>query len=167
MPKLHFVLKPDLTNALLPSFVRWVFRYAVAAAIVYGLFAFLVRLEVLAWSLGRLVFALAVIVVVFSASSIKLQFLVLQNTRYVFYDTHVVEERKLLVTRRQSMPYKQINKIVNNSGLWDRISKASNMTLRSSRPDDTQDLRLRSIKNSEDVEHKIYKLLKADARGQH
>ena len=167
MPKLNFVIKPDITNALLPTFVRWMFRYTVGALVVYFLFSFFARLEVLDIALGRLVFALILVVVVFSLSSIKLQFLVLSNTRYLFYDTHVVEERKLFVTKRNSMPYKQISKIINNSTIWDRFSKASNMVLRTSRPDDGQDLVLRSIKNSEDVEHKIYKLLKEDARARH
>lgn len=167
VPKLNFVIKPDITNALLPTFIRWVFRYSVAGVIVYFLFSSLARFGVLDILLGRLVFALIVVVFVLSLSSIKLQFLVLQNTRYLFYDTHVVEERKLFVTKRNSMPYKQISKIVNNSTIWDRFTKASNMILRTSRPDDGQDLVLRSIKNSEDVEHKIYKLLKEDARARH
>ncbi len=164
MPELRFVIKPDVTNALAPTLFRWVFRYSVAAVVVYTLFYWLVRLGVFDLSLSRILFALGVIVVMFSFSSIKLQFLVLQNTRYVFYDTHVVEERKLLVTRRHSMPYKQISKIINNSSLWDRFTKASNMVLRTARHDEGQDMVLRSIKNSEDVEHKIYRLLKEDAR---
>ncbi len=167
MPKLNFVIKPDITNALLPTFLRWVFRYTVGAVVVYFLFSFLARLGVMDILFGRLIFALIIVVFVLSLSSIKLQFLVLSNTRYLFYDTHVVEERKLLVTKRHSMPYKQISKIINNSTIWDRFSKASNMVLRTARPDESQDLVLRSIKNSEDVEHKIYKLLKEDARARH
>jgi len=164
VPKLEFVIKPDLTNALLPLFMKWMWRYAIGAVVTYALFSALLRLGAIAFSTGRLVFALIIVVLVFSFSSIKMQILILHNTRYLFYDAHVVEERKLLFTKRASMPYKQISKIINNSGIWDRVSGASNMVLRTARPDDGQDFVLRSIKNSEDVEHRIYKLLKQDAQ---
>ena len=62
------------------------------------------------------------------------------------------------------MPYKQIGKVQNESSMWDRLTNASDILLKSARHDDEHDLLLRSIKNADEIEHKIYKLLKADAK---
>ena len=160
MPKLVFSVKPDLVNALVPVLARWLFRFSIAGLITYALFSAIANAGLLVIDQTRLIIAVVLIVIVFTFFSIKYRLIHLHATTYLFYETHVVVQLKLLSTRRHSMPYKQISKITNNSTLWDRISKASDMTLRSSRPDEVHDLQLRSVKNSEEVEARIYRLLR-------
>lgn len=160
MPQLVFSIKPDLVNALGPILARWFVRFSIGGIVAYFLFTTLSDFGYLAIARTPLIFAIVLIVLMLTVLSIKFHLIDLHATKYLFYDTHVAVEKKLLVTRRHSMPYKQISKITNNSSLWDRISRASDMTLRSARPDDVHDVQLKSVKNSEDVEARIYRLLK-------
>ena len=162
MPQKQFTLKPDLINALLPTFTKNLFRYSIAGVATYYIIQALPSLFV--YEHTRLVTAIILVVLLFSFLSIKLAIIRLHRTTYTFYDTHVAQETGFITKQRDSIPYKQISKVINNTTLWDRLTNASNITLKSSRHADSHDLTLQSIKEANKIEHEIYKLLKTDAK---
>ncbi|MFT4249880.1 MAG: PH domain-containing protein [Candidatus Woesearchaeota archaeon] len=160
MPKHHFTLKPSLINAAGPKFFRYLVAYSLASTTIY----YALTLTNLIPSTPQLIIALALTTILVSIIVVKRRVIKLHYTQYEFYDTHVVEKSGIVRKKRHSMPYKQISKVQNESSLWDRLTNASNILLKSARHDSEHDLLLRSIKNADEVEHNIYKLLKADAK---
>lgn len=148
---LQFTIKPHAFDIIAPKFLRWLWRYGIAAIIVYFLAGFT------DYQTNELIVALVGVVLVASFLSIKHALIKVHTTKYSFYDTHVVEEQGVLIKKRNSMPYKQINKVINETNLWNRLSGASDIVLQSAHH---HDLRLQSIKDADDVESRIYGLLR-------
>lgn len=166
MPQLLHQFKPALFPAVLPHFLKWLWRYAVAGLIVYGLLYALDAIGVLRTHMPALLMAVALVVPLASFISIKHRLIRLHNTRYLFYDTHVVSEHRFITVTRHSVPYAQINKLTNNSSIWNRMTGVSDIILHTLRHGDAQDLVLRSVRDPDEVEHTIYDLLKRSRRSE-
>ena len=149
---LQFVLKPDSFDIVFPSFLRWLWRYSVAAIIIYFLSDFV------NYQTNSMIVALVIVVLVASLLSIKHALIRVHTTKYSFFDTHVVAESGLLAKNRDSLPYKKISKVVNKTSLWNRLSGASDIVLKTTH--EMHDLRLKSIKGADKVESRIYDLLR-------
>ena len=87
----------------------------------------------------------------------------MHSTKYFFYDTHVVEQIKFIVTRRNSIPYRQINKISNKSSLWDRITRSGDIILQTNRASGVSDMVIKSVPDADEVEDRIYNLIRRDS----
>lgn len=156
MPTKQFTLKPSALNATAPIFLKKLFKYSLAAIPIYYVVIWL-SLNI---NYQALLLSLICIVVLASALETKPALIHLHYTTYVFFDTHVLVKSGILSKQRNTMPYNHISRVVNNSSLWDRITNASDITLKSTKHDENQDVTLKSVKNAEEVEHKIYALLK-------
>lgn len=158
MPQLLLELQPNKLNAIGPTYMKWLIAFSLASITTYYALTNLDLASV--QSNSRLAAALILTTLLGSTLAIKPKLIHLHNTKYDFYDTHVNAQTGFFKKHRDSMPYKQISKLTNNENLWDRLTNASDITLHSSRPGEDQGLTLRSIKNSNEVEEQIYRLLK-------
>ncbi len=156
MPKHQLTLKPHIPNAILPLYAKKLAIYALAATTVYAMQAFIQTPLDNNKFLGALI-ATALIIPLLET---KPRIIQLHNTKYHFYDTYVQQEKGILNKKKDGIPYKQISKIVNTTSLWDRLTNASDITLKSARHGEGHDLTLKSIQNADEIEQKIYKLLK-------
>jgi uncharacterized membrane protein YdbT with pleckstrin-like domain len=163
MEHTRLVLRPSLVNAILPRYFQWLKRYTVASFVAYAVFFALDALGLFLINHRTLLWALVIVSVWMSFVSVKHLIIALHRTTYTFLDTHVTARSGILMTHRQSMPYNQIQKITNDASLWDRMTNASDITLHGIRG---HDLLLRSIKNSEDVEERIYSVLRGKKESQ-
>ncbi len=158
MPELQFTRKPYLFDAITPVLGHYLLRFGVGGVVSYLLF-WLIR-PFYPVNMSALFWWLVGIVLFFSVLAIKARIITLSATRYMFYDTHIVREVRLVSVRKTSMPVKQIIKVTNHSSFWNRLTGASDIVLHVAHPERTEDFVLSSIKNADDVEHKIYALIK-------
>jgi uncharacterized membrane protein YdbT with pleckstrin-like domain len=163
VPQHQFTIKPNLLNAAGPKFLKYLLAYSLASTTIYYALQ-TIQPTFLAYTQTRLITTLTLLTIVISIIVVKRRIIKLHYTKYDFYDTHVVETTGIIGRKRNSIPYKQISKLTNNTNLWDRITNASDITLKSQKHDDSHDLTLKSIKNADEIEHKIYKLLKLDPK---
>ncbi len=161
MEKPQFVIKPALLNALVPHYARWFWRFGIAAAIVYFIFIGLEQLGMV--SVYHPALLISVIVVGFLGGfvMVKHRLIGLHNTRYSFYTSHVVRERRFITVKRHSLPYRSITKVENDSSVWDRMTGASDLILHTSHGDQKA-LVLESVPDSDAVEHRIYALMRKE-----
>lgn len=157
MPTKQFEIKPDFLASIIPYYLHWVWRFSLAALLAYGIVRLLDELSILVVSETALRIALVIIVLLGSFVSSKHRMIKLHQTKYLFYDTHVVIQTKMLNVKKQSMPYYQISKVTNNSNLLQRITRVSDIILHRI---SGSDFVLKSVKHPDDIEHKIYKFLK-------
>ena len=92
MPKHQFTVKPAILPALVPHLLFWLWRFLVAGALVYGVLYALAQLGVHGADLSGLLLSVITGVVVGTIITNKHRLLRLHNTKYTFYDTHVVRE---------------------------------------------------------------------------
>lgn len=152
-------IKPAVVNALLPEFVRNV----VVPGIAFSGLALIVRamldsaspiqavLEVRAflgfWALHAVVWSLLLVPFAWAL-------LILSRTTYIFDRYAVTKEFSFLVLRKKTVPYDKIVHLDLNISIWDRISGAGDITLKTAE-DNEPDLTLRYVPQPEKVERWI------------
>ncbi len=161
-PKLK--LKPDIVGGLIPHYLRWLWRFGVVAIIVY--FGYKLLLWYLypgqEYELLFLKLALIAIVIVASFIMIKHRIIRLHMTTYLFYENRFVHDYDLVMKKRKTVPYQQVRRVDHNQSLLQRTLNMADIVLVGA--DQDSDFTLLAIKNPEEVEHKIYQLMKMEEK---
>ncbi len=153
--KAKLTLKPHLTNALLPLFLKNLV-YSAGITITLLLIAFVLELFNIIQINNKIPWSIAIIIIL-STISVIYKWTTLMSINYHFYKTHIIKEFKLLYIKREYVPYSQIANITIDISLWDRICSAGDIKIHTS--DDSVDITLKYIENPEKVEKKIYALV--------
>ncbi len=156
MQKPKLILKPSLINALTPMLVRNLVYALVVAIILFGVALSLISLSVLSWEIKQTIYWLIGFTVVVAILPLIYKLLVLANTKYLFYETHVVSEYKLFGEKRSSVPFHHVSNINVKITPWDRLCRAGDIILHAV---EGKSLTLRFIRKPKDIEHNLYKIL--------
>ena len=128
MEKPLLVLKPNLTSAIAPIFLKsflTMLPFGIALLVIaYILKLFSVIETTRALMLMAMLGFLALVLF-----RMKYRLLMLRFTKYYFYKTHVISIFKFIKIRRNSLPYTQITNIKIHVSFWDRICKSGKIAL--------------------------------------
>ncbi|MGV8163028.1 MAG: PH domain-containing protein [Candidatus Nanoarchaeia archaeon] len=154
------VVKPLLVNAFFPVFLKNFFFALIFSAILFGISLILeffnIQIIPLAWSVAVFIFlALILAVIPIFAKIFNLAF-----TRYLFYETNVVKEFRFILVKRRSVIYQRITNLNVDIDIWDKLCGAGDITLHTA--DEDPDIVLKYIKHPEEIEHKIYSLIRKE-----
>ncbi len=163
MSEPEIIIKPNMFAALLPDYLKYLFRFGISSVLAYWLLVFLIRAGIISINTKRLTVSLIIMSLLLPFIAIKPRIVRMHSTKYFFYDTHVVEQIKFIVTRRNSIPYRQINKISNKSSLWDRITRSGDIILQTNRASGVSDMVIKSVPDADEVEDRIYNLIRRDS----
>ena len=158
MQKSLLTLKPRYINALFPLFLKNLFFSFIIAIILYGIYFVLDMVNVIDFTRSSVMTLFIVFIVVFSILPLLIRFIILYNTRYDFFKSHIVTEFKFFVIKKHSVLYSQIVNIKVDISIWDRICKAGDIILYTAE-DKSPNVVLQYIKNPQQVERAIYKLI--------
>ena len=166
MDKPLLILKPNLINALLPSYVK---NYILSLVIVwtfYGLTFFLKTIgliqNAMVWGMWGIFLWSALLTLI----PLSVRIVILMNTKYYFYDTHMLSEFKLFSIKKKSAPYTLIRSITTEITLWDRMCNSGDIVIHTA--DDNQpNIVLKYLNDPERVEKGIYHLVKMSKRPKH
>jgi len=156
MEKPLAILKPSLINALAAIFIRNIFYSFIIILVLYGVSILLETFNIL--DPINKVFWVIIILLLVLIVPLLIQTVILHNTLYYFFRTHVSRELKFFVVKKHSVPYSQIVNITIDISIWDRICKAGDITLHTAE-DKTPDLVLHYIKEPEKIEKHIYAMM--------
>lgn len=163
MPKSITVLKPSVVNALIPLFLRNLFYFLIIALILYGVYFTLRPIIALDFSTRQIINWLLILSVLVVFAPLLIQIVILLNTRYHFYDTYLKSEFKLVIIKSKSAPYSQIVNITTYLSIWDRLTKAGDITLHTAE-NKAPDIVLRYIKDPGKIERALYRLISKHRR---
>ncbi|MFH1664331.1 MAG: hypothetical protein ABH986_06040, partial [archaeon] len=126
MEKHLLVLKPSLFNALIPTFIKNLVYSFIVVLILFGVSVLLETVNIINTYSNKL-FWLIIILIVFSIGPLIIKMIVLFNTNYYLFKTHVLSEFRFLAVKKQSVPYNQIVNISVDISIWDRVCNAGNI----------------------------------------
>ena len=150
-------LKPNILNALVPTFVRNLFYSSIIVLILFGLSILLERLDII--TIPNKLLWLLLLLLILAIIPLLAKIIVLSNTTYYFFKTHISREFELLMVRKHSVPYSQIINISIDISLWDRLCNAGDIILHTAE-DKAPNLVLHYIKDPEKLEKQIYRLVR-------
>lgn len=156
MEKPKLILKPSLINALTPMLVKNLVYALIVSIILFGISFSLISLNVLSWEVKQTLNYLIGFMIVIAIIPLIYKLLILSNTKYLFYETHVVSEYKLFGEKRSSIPFHQISNINVKITPWDRLCRAGDIILHAV---EGKSLTLRFIRKPKEIEHNLYKIL--------
>ena len=166
MDRLLFKLKPDVINALFPMFLRNLLVSFVIVLVLYVITQLLVLINVLARTTNLILLWMAGSLVFLAIAPLLFRIVILLNTIYYFYHTHVISEFEFVVVKKYSLPYGMISNITTDVSVWDRMCRSGDITLHT--PEDSRpDLVLRYIKKPRKMEKIIYDLIDRQKGGHH
>ena len=114
-------LKPSIHNALFPYFMKNIL-YSLFVAVPLFLIIFgLNKIFTLPISNTAAFSWLTTLALVFSFLPLIFEALILHNTRYLFFKSHIVTETEVINLVRHSARYDQITNIITEIYLWDKI----------------------------------------------
>ncbi|MFP4567305.1 MAG: PH domain-containing protein [Candidatus Woesearchaeota archaeon] len=149
------VVRPSLVNALFPLFFKNFFGFGIVIFCIYFLLSFVnMFFDIFVPSVWFVFFA----IVILTLLSISIKLFILRVSKYVFYDSSAIKDFKFIIVRRRSVVYSRITNITLRVSLWDRITRAGNITLHTG-DDEVPDMILKYIKNPERIENMIYSLV--------
>lgn len=143
-----YALKPSLSNALLPSYMK-AFTALLLLFTVFFASSFFFTYGVGTWVLA--VTALFIVPLL----SLGWKLVVLRNTVYRFKDSYVEREFSFIVTRNQSVPFANISKVFVDISLWDRFCNAGDVRVHVA-DDSSQDLVLEYVERPQEVKEMLY-----------
>lgn len=152
------ILKPSIINALVPSIAKTLFYILVLSIVLYGFFWVIEEFNVLNKDLFGIYLWLIFGLTILLSIPIVIKLIILNNSQYFFYKTHVVSEFELFFVRRHSTPYHQIVNITSQVSLWDRLCKAGDVTLHTAE-DRLPDLVLHYIQEPNKIESTLYEMI--------
>lgn len=163
MSDLLFEFKPNYVNALGPLMAKFTFYSFIITFVSHLIVEVLKNFEIIKPTFNTYIFD-AIIFFSIIIFKILTEAVILFNTRYLFYRTHIKKEFEFITLKSNSVPYNQINSVHLDISLWDQISKSGDIKITSA--DDTQqDLILHYVKEPKKVEEKIYKIMEAYKKG--
>lgn len=153
MPAAEHTFKPSIANAVLPLYLKNLFK-AVLLVILYYLIGLVlgmigIGIPIIAWYWGILIAILGALI------PLTIEIVVLSCTTYQFYDSYVEKEFRFFSVNRYSVPYHQIVNVDVQISLWDRISSAGDMVIHTAE-DAKKDLHLLYVPNTEEVQALLY-----------
>lgn len=154
MDKPIFILKPSIFNALFPLFMLNLWRTARFAIPIYLAAAALSLIGWLDTAIPLITTWLVIVLLIGAAIPLIYRLIILMNSRYRFYHTHVVAEFKFFIIKSQSVAYDKVTNVSVDISLWDRICNAGDVTLHTA-DDDTADLTLQYVKDPQSVQDMI------------
>jgi len=155
MKKRTLILKPSVVNGLVPITFRY-FLYAVVVSVVLFLVENILKnfnLIEISFKWWTVLIGLVILVLPSGSKLIKLR-----RTTYSFYTSHVESEFRFLTIKKHSVPYSQIVDMTLEISLWDRLTKAGNITLHTAE-EKTPSLVLYYIRKPEQIEKIIYRMI--------
>jgi uncharacterized membrane protein YdbT with pleckstrin-like domain len=154
-----FVLKPNITNALFPLFIRNFIYSILFCGVLFAVYTLLTWLKILSINLEWTIAFFIILAFLISLIPLTSKIVILLCTKYIFYEESLIHQFKFINIKKDSVIYSRITNINLDITLWDRVCKAGDLTIHTA--DDTMpDIVLKYIKNPEEVEHKIYSLIK-------
>jgi hypothetical protein len=159
MEKPALTLKPHIIGAVVPMVLRNGVYSAIAAFVLYAVLTVFRRTQVVSLSTNGIVFLVVVVGVFLAIIPLLFKVILLYNTNYYFFRTHVVKEFELVKVSRQSVPYRQIANITINMTLWDRVIGSGDMILHTA-DDNAPNLMLDYIEEPHKIEAALYKVMK-------
>lgn len=152
--------KPNLLTALVPHFFRNFLYVALIFTLLY-LMAFAAgMLGLTNYWLQQLLNIPLLVGVAFILAILPLSFeaIKLMNTNYYLYKTRVEVKYEFFVMRKYSANYNQVVNLKTIVNIWDKITSSGDIIVHTAE-DTSNDLRLEHVKNPEEVEKKLNKLL--------
>ena len=158
MKKEELILKPNIVNGIIPIFLKNFTDSFLIVLLIGGVSFLLKELGVIKYTNSSIITGLIILLFVMSLFSVLFKILLISNTRYYFYKTHVVSDFQLIKIKRMSVPYNQIVNITVDVSLWDRLCNAGDIIIHTAE-DKAPDLTLFYIKNPKKMELSIYKMI--------
>ncbi len=163
MAKAIFTLKPNVMNAIIPTFIKWAFLSFIVALVVYGVFFVLNLVGIVDYAGSTTMIVLGILVILVAVVVVGIEVVILKNTTYYFYNTHAISEFKLLKIKTYSVPYSKITNISTQISVWDRLCKAGDVILHSAE-DKYPDLKLKYVRNPRKIEKYVYAIVNKTKR---
>ncbi|MFC1723259.1 PH domain-containing protein [Nanoarchaeota archaeon] len=153
------VLKPNLTNALLPMLAGNAIYSALVGLVVWLALMGVRSMGVISWT--KIIILLITIVVFVVGALVPLiwKFVSMQNTTYYFYDSYLETRFEFVWKRTMSVPYDKIVNITLEISFWDRLCGAGDIKIHTAE-DMAPDVRLRYIKNPEKIEKGLHEMMR-------
>jgi len=151
------ILKPSIVNAIGPLLLRYSFHTLITIFIFWMIVKILKTSNIINSSFNTLLWIM-IIILIRLILPITIKIILLSNTSYNFFQTHISKEFKLFTIKKQSIPYNQIVNISIDITIWDQICKAGDIIL-STAENTEPDLKLKFIKEPEEIEIKVYNLI--------
>ncbi len=155
MGKRVLILKPSIVNGLLPITFRY-FLYAVVVSMVLFLIDYILRnFNLIEFSSRWWIILIGAVILVLpsAAKLIKLHY-----TTYYFYASHVESEFRFMTIKKHAVPYSQIVDVSVEISLWDRLTRAGNITLHTAE-EKAPSLVLYYLRKPEQIEKIIHKMI--------
>ncbi len=156
MEKPEFTIKPNIINALLLVFLKYIIKLGLISIVLFFFLLIIKSMGFFEISIGTLIFWLASIVFLFTILLLSYKIFILSFTTYYFYKTHLTSEFKFLVKKKFSVSYTRITNITTDVSVWDRICNAGDVIVHTAE-NKAPDLTLYYIKNPDKIEHLLYK----------
>lgn len=156
MEEAVLTLEPNLKVGLLPIIASNFSYSIIISSSIYLMLYLFDRFDVISISnkfLYGIIFFLALFII-----PILVNVIILSRTTYLFYDTHLSKEFRLLGIKKHSIPYNQIRNIVTNVNIWNRLSSAGRIEIHSANDKENMMI-LNYINNPEEIEEKIYSII--------
>lgn len=150
-------LKPSLTNALLPLFLKNLILFTI---IIFGInfitntINTLLQTNIPTYRLGETI----LIILTLTILSISIKIISLRCTTYYFYETHAEKQFKLFIIKKRSAVYSRITNVTLKMNIWDRLTKAGTIILHTG-DDETPDIKIKYLKKPRKIENTIYTLI--------
>lgn len=159
--KALLTLKPHMSNALIPLFIRNLVYSFIIVTGFYGLI-YLTQIigvfHIVTFNAMEfyLIFLISLFLVAFIPLSWKI--IILYNTQYFLFSDRIEKNFELLVVRTKSVNYDKIIDITIDISIWDRICRSGDIIFHTAE-DKSPELKMSFIKHPERVEDLIYTII--------
>jgi len=152
----EFTIKPNIVNALLLVFFKYIIKLGIISLVLFFFLLFIKSIGFFDISIPMLIFWLSSIAFLFTILLLSYRIFILSFTTYYFYKTHLTSEFKFLVKKKFSVSYTQITNVTTDVSVWDRICNAGDIIVHTAE-NQSSDLTLYYIKDPDKIEHLLYK----------
>jgi hypothetical protein len=159
-------MKPNILNALFPVFLKNLFFSFIVILVMYAVSQVLTIFGVISLTASDVTIWLIGILFLFAIAPMTVRIIILYNTKYYFFRTHVISEFEFIMIKKYSLPYSKISNITVDISIWDRFCRAGDVTLHTAE-NITPDLVLRFIKNPKKMERDIYRMIDTQRHDTH
>ena len=156
MEKPELTIKPNILNALLLVFLKYLLKLGLIAFILFLLLLLIRTIGFFQISVSILILWFVSLVLLFTLLLLSYRMFILSFTTYYFYRTHLTSEFKFLVKKKFSVSYTQITNVTTDVSVWDRICNAGDIIVHTAE-NQSSDLTLYYIKDPDKIEHLLYK----------
>ena len=150
-----WAIKPSIPNAILPNLLRNFFYAIVIGLVVYGIAWLLRFFKLIPYSDLTIKSTIISLAAIFAIIPLLVKIIVLYNTTYYIFKTHIVSEMEFIKVIKHTVPYSQITDMAVDVSIWDRICRAGDIVLHTGN-EQRPSLKLQYIKNVQDVERIIH-----------